>query len=467
MKKSPSIGLERGDSIELSIHSLASGGRGVGRHEGMAVFVSEAVPGDIVRAKITTAKKRFAEARLLEVLEPSPDRIDPFCLHFGECGGCLHQNLPYEKQLHWKRQWLVDQLTRIGKVEGAEGIVEAAVASPKTKRYRNKMEFAFSGSGENLQLRIHALNDPGRSLDIETCHLMSPRGVVIVRTMREVARETGIPAYNPNSGRGLWRYLVLRESERSGASLIHLISGPNKEYFEGLEDVVHLLSEEFPDVGVVMHSVRSMKSSFAVADRPVYAAGPAVPEDGPVRLREQLSGLDLEFSPDAFLQTNTEAAERLYETAWDMADVTSDDIVWDVYCGVGSLALAGAERVKQIVGFEIEIAAAQDARANAEANGIRNAKFIAGNAAKTLAACKEKPGAVFLDPPRKGLDERVVEAVMQAAPERIIYVSCNPATLARDLERFSEHYALGRAVPVDLFPHTAHVETCALLERLK
>lgn len=467
MKNTPSKGVERGDIIELPIHSLAFGGRGVGRHEGMAVFVSEAVPGDTVRAKITTAKKRFAEARLVEVLEPSPGRIDPFCLHFGECGGCLHQNLPYEQQLEWKRRWLVDQLTRIGKVEGAEDMVEAAVASPKTQRYRNKMEFAFSGGGDNLHLGLHALNDPGRILDIEACFLMSPRVVEIVRAMREAARESGIPAFNTNTGRGLWRFLIVRESQRTGSSLIHLITAPLKDYYDVMEDVVHLLHDEFPDVGVVLHSVRGAKSSFAVAEQPVYAAGSAVPEDGPVRLQEELAGLKLEFSPDAFLQTNTEAAELLYEQAWNMADVAADDVVWDVYCGVGSLALAGAHRAKQVVGFEIEIAAAEDARANAEANGIANAQFVAGNAAKTLAARKENPKAVFLDPPRKGLDERVVEAVLNAAPEHIVYVSCNPATLARDLERFSEGYALKRAVPVDLFPHTAHVETCALLERLK
>ncbi len=444
--------IREGTELELAVDRLAFGGRGVARVEGLVVFVDGGLPGARVRARVERVKKGFAEAVALDVLSPSPQAAEPFCRHFGVCGGCLWQDLEYPAQLFWKREQAAETLARLGGLANIP--VAEAVASPKTRGYRNKMEFAFAGK---LHLGLHERRRPGRVLDIEECWLMGPWAAKVVCFVRDWCRESNLAAFDPRTGKGVWRHLVLRESAATGARLAHCITGPAR----GAGDAAHQLGEAllaaFPEVQSFVHSVRRAPAAVAVGERQVFALGPGQMEEvvGDVRLR---------VSPDAFLQTNTDAAAALYALVARAVGSAPDGAAWDLYCGCGGIALTIARQFGMVYGVESDARAVADAEASARLSGVENCIFTAGDAATVLARLAEtRPTAVVLDPPRSGAAPDVLAAILDAAPAKVVYVSCNPATLARDLKILSDLYQVVTVTPVDMFPHTAHIEVVAEL----
>ncbi|UIJ37203.1 23S rRNA (uracil(1939)-C(5))-methyltransferase RlmD [Desulfobaculum bizertense] len=446
----------KGDLVELTVHGLAFGGRGVARTEGFVFFVEGALPGQRVEAKITRLKKRFGEAEATKCLEQGPHDIVAFCPHFGKCGGCSFQNLDYAEQLKWKRQFVVDSLSRLGGEE--EPRVLETQASPETQEFRNKMEFAFTGggSGSPLRLGLHKRGSDTSIVNVEHCGLQSKFAMEAVKATREFCAESGIPSYSPITGEGLWRFLVVREGKNTGQTMLHLITapGPGQAVARALGG---FLQERFPELTSFVHSSRKAKSALAFGERTQVALGE--PE-----IEETVLGLNYRISPNSFFQTNTHAAELLYAKARDYAQLTGTETVWDLYCGSGGLSLVMAQKAKSVVGMEEVDSAVKDARINAEKNGLSNCRFLAGDVRKLLAEGTKKPDVVITDPPRRGMHADVVKAIMNAEPKKIVYVSCNPTTLSRDIQILSEKYALVEAQPVDLFPHSAHVECVALLE---
>jgi 23S rRNA (uracil1939-C5)-methyltransferase len=444
--------LREGMELELAVTRLALGGKGVARVDGLVVFVDGGLPGARVRARIERARKGFAEAVALETLSPSPQAVAPACRHFGVCGGCAWQDLDYPAQLFWKREQVAETLARLGDL--AEVTVPETVASPRLYAYRNKMEFAFAG---NLHLGLYERRRPGRVLDVEECWLMEPWAAAVVGFFREACRETGLPAHDARTGKGAWRHLVLRQSAATGARLVHLITGPAR----GLGDIPHRLGQalmaRFPEVTGFVHSIRRAPAAVAVGERQVLALGEP-------RLEETVGRVRLVVSPDAFLQTNTEAAARLYELVARAAGAAPEGTAWDLYCGGGGIALTLARQFGLVHGVEADARAIEDARDAAAQNGLGNCVFHVGDAAKAMAdLAQARPDTVVLDPPRAGAAPEVLAAILAAAPARVVYVSCHPATLARDLKILSELYRVDWVAPVDLFPHTPHIESVAAL----
>lgn len=446
-----------GMELELDIEKMAFGGRGLARSGGAVVFVDGALPGQRVRARVTKAAKRFAEADCVEVLVRSPRQVEPFCRHHGKCGGCMFQDLDYAEQLRWKTEHVRDQLQRIGGV--ADPVVRAAEPSPETRGFRNKMEFDFAGGGESpLSLGLHRRGSDS-VVNVEECALVSAQLMDILREVRAFCRETGIPAWTPCTGKGLWRFLVLRESRADRRAMAQVITSPAADggAVRSLADHLH---ERFPDLASVVHSIRKAKSSVAQGERIVFRTG-----DGTIE--ETVGGLRYRISADSFFQTNTAATGPLYAAAREACALTGAETVLDLYCGSGGLSLAVAGGAAAVLGVESTPAAVRDAEANAKLNGLDNCRFTAGDVLRALHDLKESPDVVITDPPRSGMHPGAVARILELAPARIVYVSCNPATLARDVRLLAPGYALAEARPFDLFPHGPHVECVAVLERLK
>lgn len=441
--------------LELTIEQPAYGGAGLARHEGRIVFVEGGLPGSRVLARIVKEEKSCLRAVAEQVLEPSPQAAEPFCPHFGLCGGCTWQDAAYPAQLVWKRDIVSEQLKRLG---GIETVVDETMASPLERLYRNKMEFAFGpGQGHGLRLGLRERLNPGRVLEVETCHLMPPLAMDILRTVRRLTLATQLPPYFSRTGTGAWRHLVLRRSEMSGNWLAQLIVGP-KTPFKRLSSLVETLMDEHEQLSGVVVGIRRDRADFAIAE----TRGKLVGEDF---LEEELDGLTLRISADAFFQTNTQAAALLYAKAVEAANLTGEETVWDLYCGAGGLTAFMARAAKKVIGFEISEPAVEDARTNAAQNDLYNCAFVAGDLKDAVARQKSKPDVVVIDPPRAGLHPDTIEILHKIAAPRLVYVSCNPSTLARDLGRLSDLYAASRVTPVDLFPHTSHIECVATLTR--
>jgi 23S rRNA (uracil1939-C5)-methyltransferase len=433
----------RGEPLELEIDSLAFGGRGVARTDGYVVFVAGALPGDLVRAEVTKAKRRFAEARAVEVLRPAEDRIADRCVHEGEpCPGAPWQGLPYERQLAHKREQVDEALRRIGDLEGFE--LEAIEPAVEQWRYRNKLEYSFGGREGEAVLGFHARGRWDLIVGVDDCLLASERGNEARNTVRDWARREGIPPYEPRERTGVLRNLVVREGWRTGQIQTRLVTS----------------AARFPKPPVDLHTVIEGDSGGTEGPTGVL---------GEERLREELCGLRIEMSAGAFFQTNTEMAERLYSIASDYAGLSGAERVFDLFCGVGTIGLGMAARAGEVWGLEIVPEAIADAEANAERNGIENARFLVGSARTGIRPLLEKagrPDVVMLDPPRAGLSQRIVRRVIECDAPRIVYVSCNPTTLAPNAAQLVQAgYRLRRVKPVDMFPQTPHIECVALLEK--
>lgn len=462
--------LAKGAEVELRIDKLAFGGRALGRVEGLVVFVEHALPGQLVRVRITRKKAQFAEGRVVEVLEQSPAYTPPFCRHFGVCGGCQWQDLAYEEQLHWKYLQVQEALRQLRGL--SRGVILAPVASPQPRYYRNKMEFAFAprgweAAGKNavsrgLAVGLHVGDSFERIFDLEECFLQSPQAPAIVREVRNWCRQSGLPAYDTHSHRGFWRFLVLREGKRTGQTLVHVITSDQGDT-KAVGALGAHLQAKFPDLTTLVHSISRKKAQVAGGETSRTLWGPGY-------IEEELGGLRLRVSAQSFLQTNTEAAEGLYEAIRRLGEFSSGETVWDLYCGAGSIGLYLASKVRRVAGFELAREAVDDAYVNCRLNGIDNCRFLAGDLKEQIqqalrAGDPPRPEVVVTDPPRAGMHPQVVQALLELAPRRLIYVSCNPATLARDLGLLQEGYEITSVQPYDLFPHTGHIECVVRLDR--
>jgi 23S rRNA (uracil1939-C5)-methyltransferase len=439
----------RGDELELTIDSLAHGGNGVARLEGYVVFVAGAVPGDRVRAVVGKSKRAYAEARAVEIVEPSPDRIAPRAEH----PGAPWQVLPYERQLEVKASHVREALERIGRLSDFE--LEPIVPAVEQWRYRNKLEYSFgTGPGGELVLGFHA---PGRWDEIvpmNDCLLGSERSNAVREQVLAWACGHGLGAWDRREQRGLLRNLVVREGRGTGELQVRLVTSPGEIDTDSLVDAVRC-------DGLFWTRQEQLGESTA--------SGETVLLNGTPQLRERVGGLDFLISPDAFFQTNTEMAERLYSVAAEMAQLRGHERVFDLYCGIGTIGLMLAARAREVVGVEIVEAAVADAIGNARINDILNARFYAGDirlAMRDLVEQAGRPDVAVVDPPRAGLSQKVVRRILEAQPSRIVYVSCNPTTLAPNAAQMVEAgYRLVRVRPVDMFPQTPHIESVALLER--
>jgi 23S rRNA (uracil1939-C5)-methyltransferase len=451
--------VKRDDELELQVDSLAYGGNGVARLNGFVVFVRRGLPGDRVRARVTKVKRGFAEALATEVLEPSPQRVDAPCTHYPACGGCRFQDLAYESQAAAKETQVRDALTRIAGI--AEPPLEPLLPAASPFFYRNKLEYSFTQTSSGPALGFHKAGRWDEVLEIEKCWLTTDLGNAIRNAVRDWAREEGLVAYDQAEQTGYLRHLVVREGRNTGQALVLLVTAPAEKFERGY--LVEVLTR-FPEV-------RSIH--WAVNDQPSEVTNlPSTLLWGEDAIEEELLGLRFRVRPNAFLQTNTEMAEQLYALAIDYARLTGGETVYDLYCGTGTIGLALARNALSVWGVEISEESVACALENADLNGIGNAAFFAGNVGQSLEELQERAGApdvVVVDPPRAGLAGKALKRTGALGAERIVYVSCNPTTLASDVKvlRGEYGYELSRARAVDMFPHTPHVETVALLERAR
>jgi 23S rRNA (uracil1939-C5)-methyltransferase len=438
----------RGDELDLVVDTLAHGGSGVARRDGYVVFVAGGVPGDRVRAVVGKAKKAYAEARVVEVLEPSPDRIAPVADH----PGAPWQVLPYERQLEIKAEQVADALARIGKLEGFEQ--EPIVPAEQLWRYRNKLEYSFgTGPDGELVCGFHAPGQWNEIVPIHDCKLASERGNELREQALAWCRAEGLDAWDRHAHSGLLRNLVVREGRRTGEFQVRLVTSPGR--IDGAA-----FAEAVDADAVFLTQTAGLGESTKGGDTTQLKGSP--------QLRERLADLDFLISPDAFFQTNTEMAERLYGLATEYAGLRGHERVFDLYCGIGTIGLSLAARAREVVGVEIVEPAVADAIENARLNDVTNARFYAGDirvAMRELVEQAGRPDVAIVDPPRAGLSQKVVRRIVEAGPKRIVYVSCNPTTLAPNAAQFVEAgYRLIKVRPVDMFPQTPHIESVALLE---
>ncbi len=433
----------RGEILLLDVDTLAYGGRGIARRNGYVIFVSGALPGDRVRAEVTKAKRGFAEASAVELVRASPDRVPPRCDHGGEpCPGAPWQSLPYEEQLRHKQQQVEDALVRLGGLEGFE--LEPIEPAIEQWRYRNKLEYSFGALDGELVLGFHARGRWDEIVDAEDCRLASEQNNAMRNEIRAWASAEGLAPYDRRVQTGVLRNLVIREGRRTGQLQSRLVTSP----------------AEIPRPPVDLHTI---------------VEGPGSGTDGPTGvlggeyLEEELYGLHFRISHNAFFQTNTEMAEVLYGIAGEMADLGGGERVFDLFCGIGTLGLTLATDAGEVWGIELIEAAVVDAEDNARRNGVANAHFRAGDARKEirpLIAEAGNPEVAVVDPPRAGLSRKVVRRLIECDAPRIVYVSCNPTTLAPNAAQLAEAgYRLRRVKPVDMFPQTPHIECVALLEK--
>ena len=447
--------VRKGEEHELRIDSLAYGGSGVARYDGFVVFVRGGVPGDDVRARITKVKRGFAEGVVTELVERSPARVDAPCRHFGVCGGCRFQDLAYEAQVREKERQVRDALVRIGRF--VDPPLEPIVPATSQFGYRNKLEYSFTETEGGVDLGFHRAGRWDEVIGIEECLLTTDLGNAIRLAVRDWAREERLEPYDQATGSGYLRHLVVREGRNTGQALVVLVTAPGEHFEAGyLVDVLR----RFPEVRSV---------HWAINDTPAEQTNlPTKLLWGDDAIEEQILGLRFRVRPSAFLQTNTEMAEQLYELAREYAGLTGTENVYDLYCGTGTIGLALAGHARSVWGLEISEEAVACAIENAELNGIENARFFAGNVGQTVEELREEadaPDVVVVDPPRAGLAGKALRRTGSLGARRIVYVSCNPTTLASDLQvlRDENGYELDRCRPVDMFPHTPHVESVSVL----
>ncbi len=440
---------ERGQELELTVDALAFGGAGVARLDGYVVFVRDAVPGDRVRAIVTKRKKAYAEARTVELLAPGPDRVPAVADH----PGAPWQVLPYERQLAVKAEQVDDALRRIGKLDGFD--FEPIVPAVEQWRYRNKLEYSF-GTGDDgaLVCGFHAPGSWERIEHVEDCLLASEAGNAARQAALAWCRERGLQAYDRRAQDGLLRNLVVREGRRTGELQVRLVTSYERVALDGFAEAV---------------GVDSVLWTRALDVGETTAGGITEVLHGTEAIEEELGGLRFRISADAFFQTNTEMAERLYGLAAEYAGLQGWERLYDLFCGIGTIGLSLAARAGEVWGLEMVEEAIADAIANARRNEIGNARFFAGDVRLALRELVERagrPDVLVVDPPRAGLSAKVVRRVIEAAPSRIVYVSCNPTTLAPNAAQLVESgYALRRVRPVDMFPQTPHIECVASFVR--
>lgn len=457
----------------IEITDTAAEGKAVAKVDGMAVFVPFAAPGDRVDIQLTRKKKSFAEGRVVRFHSYSDKRVEPFCEHFGVCGGCKWQHLPYGEQLKFKQQQVQDHLERIGKVELPEFL--PILGAPETTFYRNKLEFTFSdkrwltdeeiASGrEFTDMNSLGFHIPGmfdKVLDIHKCWLQDDRSNQIRNGIREFCLENNYSFFDLRNQHGLMRTLMIRNSS-IGEWMVIVVFYENDE--EKREKLMEFIATEFPWITSLLYVV-NQKGNDTIFDQEV------ITWSGQGYITEEMEGLRFKIGPKSFYQTNSEQAYHLYEVAREFAGLQGNELVYDLYTGTGTIANFIAREVRKVIGIEYVEDAIADARENSKANGIENTLFFAGDMKDLLTEqfIEEhgRPDVIITDPPRAGMHDDVINVILLAEPKRIVYVSCNPATQARDLSLLDSKYRVEAVQPVDMFPHTHHVENVVLLEKKK
>src|SRR5947209_7049278 len=464
---------ERGAVLELQTDSIAFEGKAIARRDdGYVIFIDGALANEKVRSEIVKAKGNFAEAKLLSVLSPSTERRDPLCVDFGICGGCSLLHMNYDAQLYWKRRQVKEIFERIGKIQDPP-VRETTGDYSREYRYRNKMEFSFSeerwltneeiAEGDELDrnaLGLHVRGRYDRVIDTSFCHIADPRVNRILEITRDFRDEHRLRVFDADKNPdGLLRFLVIRNSVSTGEMMINIVTS---RYDKSLmESYAALLKKEEPEVSTLVNNINSRRAQVAVgeSEQVIFGAGCIV---------DTIGNASYQISANSFFQTNTIQAEKLYRTAIDFAGLKPHDNLWDLYCGAGTITLFAAPHVRSVLGIELNESAITDANANARRNTISNVEFISSDLRKALLSPDllskyGKPDVLIIDPPRSGMHSDVIQEILELAPERISYISCNPATQARDIEMLKEKYMLEALQPVDMFPQTWHIECVAKL----
>ncbi|MBN1479767.1 23S rRNA (uracil(1939)-C(5))-methyltransferase RlmD [candidate division KSB1 bacterium] len=468
--------IKKHQKVELTIVSLAFGGQGVARINDYVVFVRDALPGQRVQALITRTKKSYAEARVIQVLSESPFAVQPRCSHFKNCGGCLLQHLRYDEQIKAKSAQVADILRRIGGLDKFE--LFPTRPAENIFYYRNKMEFSFSrhrwltqeeiDSGRKIEPQTHVLGLHARGfydkvVDIKECHLVNPVAAEICAAVRTFAQQSNEPVYSTSDHAGFWRFLVVRPSIGTSDLMVNIVTSRFDPHIA--EQLKTKLMSEFPALTSLINGISTSKANVAFSEHEYLLAGKPT-------ITEKLGPYSFVISANSFFQTNTHQANRLYDIALECAEFHGNELVYDLYCGAGTISIFMSPHVKRVIGFESVEAAVSNARENCQLNSITNCHFVLGDLKdvlnRTSAVVSEygQPDVVVVDPPRGGMHPRTVKDVLALKPKRIVHVSCNPATLARELAAFCEtDYRLTKVQPVDMFPHTAHIEVVAQLVR--
>ncbi|MCF8080396.1 MAG: 23S rRNA (uracil(1939)-C(5))-methyltransferase RlmD [Desulfobacterales bacterium] len=459
--------MKKGQELTLEVTDIAFGGRGLAKPDGFAVFVDGALAGDTVRARVFKKKKSYAEARAVEILAPSADRVQPPCPYSGTCGGCKWQFVDYPAQCAFKRRHVAEALSHIGQIHDVP--VAETIPSERIFGYRNKMEFTCSDrrwllseelGKESVQrdfaVGLHVPGTFDKVMDTRVCLLMPELGNRLLEAVRGFIRNSGVPVYGLRSHQGYWRFVMLRHSVSLDQWMVNIVTSDDRP--ELVQPLADDLRSQYPAVVSVVNNITARKAGIAVGEKEVLLSGAPV-------IEERVGGLTFEVSANSFFQTNTRGAETLYNVAADFAGLTGTEQVLDLYCGTGTIAMWLSKAAAKVTGIEMVESAVADAERNCRRNGIDNCRFIRGDIRDVLTGFGQRPEVVIIDPPRVGMHKDVVEQLLVLLPKRIVYVSCNPATLARDLGLLAEAYRTMEVQPVDLFPHTFHVEAVARLER--
>lgn len=460
--------IRKEDLVELWVDNLAFGGEGIARIDGFVIFVKGAIPGDRIMARVLKKRRGYANAVIVEILDPSPDRIESPCPYHGYCGGCNYQHLNYNCQVKYKREHVLDSINRIGALEGVP--VHDVISSEEIYGYRNKMEFSFSDKqwvlpeefdketvSDNFALGLHVTGTFYKVIDIDVCLLQNSTGNLILKDIKEYVKKSKIPVYNLKSHEGFWRFLTLRYSKAFDQWMVNIITSKNGlDIIKPLADELH---DKYSNIKTVVNNISQKKAATAVGEEEVVITGEGY-------INEMIGPYTFKVSANSFFQTNTSGAEKLYNKVLEYAELNGTEKVLDLFCGTGTIPIYLSESANEILGMEISESAVSDANLNCRVNNVSNCKFILGDIRETIEGIFYKPDLLIVDPPRTGIHKDILKRIMEMGVEKMVYVSCNPATLARDLNEMSDKYEVMEIQPVDMFPHTYHVEAVAKI-RLK
>ena len=466
--------IKKRKAYELEIIDLAFGGKGLAKSDGFPVFIDQCVPGDVVFAKITKKKKSWAEAKLINIIKKSPLRQEGKCQYCNYCGGCKWQQISYDLQLEYKKRHVKESIEHIGRLKNVR--INDVIPSDNIFEYRNKMEFSCSAKRwllpeelENQKIKkdfgigLHVPGTFDKVIDIKQCEIMPSFGNQILNDVRKFMINSEFPAYNLRSHEGFWRFLMLRHSVAFNTWMVNIVT--KEKNIDIIQQLADMLSKKYGDIASVMNNIISSKSGVSTGNEEICLYG----KD---HITEKLGKFKFKISANSFFQTNTRACEKLYGKVSDYAALKGNEIVLDLYSGTGTIPIWLSDQAKTIYGIEIVKSAVTDAKINASLNGIENCEFFEGDIKNVLSQFKKESigkglkqsiDVMIIDPPRIGMHKDVVKQVLFIAPKKIVYVSCNPATLARDLEMLAVEYDIIHIQPVDMFPHTYHIESITLL----
>jgi len=467
---------KKGDILKLSIEELAFGGVGVARDNDFVWFVEQGIPGQTVEAKIKAVKKNYGKSYVVNVLSDSPYQVEPECSMFGICGGCQFQNLDYEKQIEEKTRQIRELIERIGKFKKAD--VKPCIPAKNIYGYRNKMEFSFSSrpwilqdedspKQENFALGLHAPRRFDKVIDLDGCPIMSETANKVFLSVKQEVLLSDIPPYDVITHSGFWRNLVIRQGMNTKELLINVITSSQdiEKYSDKVNGIADTILKKHPEITTFIHSINNNVADVALGKaKTVYT--------GNGKITEKINGKVFEISPNSFFQTNTFQTEILFKTIEELSGLTGKEIVYDLYCGTGAIGISIADKAKLVLGIEVVKDAVDNGARNVELNKLSNVHFVLADMKDAMAQIYKfvdhygMADVVILDPPRAGTHPKSIKGLLNLLPQRIVYVSCNPAILARDIELLcAKHYNLSVVQPVDMFPHTKHVEVVALFER--